>query len=87
MGLTLSRVCKGKLHVLRVVAIKVKVKVKVAVVVVVAVVAVVRVVAVEVTVEVEVMVCQHANLVECTGDFQEHTRTSTGNLGSMSDQL
>ena len=90
MGLTLSRVCKGKLHVLGVVAIKVKVKVKVkvAVVAVVTVVQVVTVeVAVEVAVEVEVTVCQHANLVECTGDFQEHTHTPTGNSGSMSDQL
>ena len=82
MGLTLSRVCKGKLCVLGVVAIEVKVKVTV-----VAVVAVVRVVAVEVTVEVEVTVCQHANLVKCTGDFQEHTHIPTGNSGSMSDQL
>ena len=52
---------KGKLHILGVVAIKVEVEVTV--------VAVVRVVTVEVTVEVEVTVCQHANLVECTGDF------------------
>ena len=65
VGLTLSRVCKGKLRVLGVVAIKVEV----AVVTVVAVVAVVRVVVVEVAVEVEVTVCQHANLVKCTGDF------------------
>ena len=84
VGLTLSRVCKGKLCVLGVVAIEVEVEVEVAVV---AVVAVVRVVAVEVAVEVEVTVCQHANLVECTGDFREHTRTPTGNSGSMSDQL
>ena len=77
VGLTLSRVCKGKLRVLGVVAIEVEVTV----------VTVVRVIAVEVAVEVEVTVCQHANLVECTGDFREHTRTPTGNSGSMSDQL
>ena len=77
VGLTLSRVCKGKLHILGVVAIKVEVEVTV-----VAVVAVVTVVAVEV----EVMVCQHANLVECTGDFQEHTCTPTRNSESMSNQ-
>ena len=86
MGLTLSRVCKGKLRVLGVVAIEVEVEVEVEVAVV-AVVAVVQVVAVEVAVEVEVTVCQHANLVECTGDFREHTHTPTGNSGSMSDQL
>ena len=74
VGLTLSRACKGKLCILGVIAIEVKV-------------AVVAVVAVEVAVEVEVTVCQHANLVECTGDFREHTCTSTGNSGSMSDQL
>ena len=56
MGLTLSRTCKGKLCILGVIAIEVKVTV-------------VAVVAVEVAVDVEVVVCQHANLVECTGDF------------------
>ena len=35
VGLTLSRVCKGKLHILRVVAIKVEVEVEVTVVTVV----------------------------------------------------
>ena len=80
VGLTLSRVFKGKLRILGVVAIEVEVEVEVAVV------AVVRVVAVEVTVEVEVTVCQHANLVECTGDFREHTCTPTRNSESMSDQ-
>ena len=52
---------KGKLHILRVVAIKVKVTV----------VTVAQVVAIEVTVEVEVVICQHTNPVEfeCTGDF------------------
>ena len=78
VGLTLSRVCKGKLHILGVVAIKVEVEVTV--------VAVVRVVTVEVTVEVEVAVCQHANLIECTDDFREHTCTSTRNSESMSNQ-
>ena len=53
VGLTLSRACKGKLCILRVIAIEVEV----------------AVVAVEVAVEVEVTVCQHTNLVECTGDF------------------
>ena len=75
--LTLSRMCKDKLCILKVVAIEVKVTV----------VTVVQVITVEVAVEVEVTVCQHANLVECTGDFREHTRTPTGNSGSMSDQL
>ena len=79
MGLTLSRVCKGKLHILGVVAIEVKVKVKVKVkVAVVTVVTVVQVITVEVAVEVEVTVCQHANLVECTGDFREHTHRKLG---------
>ena len=64
--LTLSRVCKDKLCILKVVAIEVKVEVEVTVV---AVVAVAQVVTVEVTVEVEVMVYQHANLVKCTGYF------------------
>ena len=62
VGLTLSRVCKGKLCILGVIAIEVEVAVVI-------VVAVVRVVTVEVAVEVEVVVCQHANLVKCTGDF------------------
>ena len=79
VGLTLSRVCKGKLCILGVIAIEVEVTV-------VTVVAVVQVVAVEVAVEVEVVVCQHANLVECTGDFREHTHTPTRNSESMSDQ-
>ena len=73
VGLTLSRVCKGKLCILGVIAIEVEV-------------AVVTVVAVEVTVEVEVMVCQHTNLIKCTGDFQEHTHTPTRNSESMSNQ-
>ena len=69
VGLTLSRVCKGKLCILGVIAIKVEVAV-----------------VTEVVVEVEVAVCQHANLIECTGDFQEHTRTPTRNSESMSNQ-
>ena len=62
---------KGKLHILRVVAIEVEVTV----------VTVAQVVTVEVTVEVEVIVCQHTNPVqfECTGDFWEQTHTPTRN--------
>ena len=57
--LTLSRMCKDKLCILKVVAIEVKVTV----------VTVVQVVTVKVTVDVEVVVCQYTNLIKCTGDF------------------